>query len=1047
MKIIVTLFFLVCSSCVNAQLLTWSPAFIQESSSPVEIILDATKGNMDLQNYTPTTDVYVHTGVITTLSANASDWKYSKFAWGVANPAAQCTYVGANKWKYTITGGLRAFYGITNTAEKILKIAILFRNGAGTKVHRNSDASDMYVPVYEAGLNVRIDEPFREPRFTPTLEAMNKTLGDVVAVNAKSSASATLKIFFNGTQVGTTATNATTVTANATISSYGNQVIVAEATTTSETKRDTVTFFVTPPVNTAPLPAGVRDGINYETGDTSVTLVLFAPFKTRVALLGDFNNWMETSRHQMNRTPDSTRYWIRLTGLTPGVEYGYQFLIDGSIKVADYMTEKVLDPFNDQYIPAANYPNLKPYPIGKTAGVVSVLQTAKPSFSWQVNNFAKPDKRNLIIYELLVRDFVATQNWQTVKDSIAYLKRLGVNAIEVMPFNEFEGNNSWGYNPDFFFAPDKMYGTETALRQFIDECHKQGIAVIMDMVMNHAFGLSPTVQMYFNSATNQPSANNPWHNEVPKHPFNVGYDFNHESQATKDLVDRVVEHWLTSYKVDGFRWDLSKGFTQTNSGSNVGAWGNYDTGRVAIWKRIYNKMQATVPGSYCILEHFAANNEEIELSNYGMMLWGNANHDYNEATMGYVSTSNFQNGLYTYRGWSQPHLVTYQESHDEERLMFKNITYGNTANPAYNAKNLDTALMRNAMATAFWAVQPAPKMIWQFGELGYDYSINTCENGTIAEACRTSPKPIRWDYLNNANRRGLYEVYSKLFRMRNIPQYLPAFTTSNVTYDLDGAFKWMKISSGPLNIVVIGNFDVTYASGSVAFQSAGRWYNYLQGGTKTATGASESITLKPGEYYVYVDKNVDSVLRVLPLRLVSFSGKRNSSQISLSWNTTNEVNVKNFVVERSFNGSDFTIIGSVKPNNTAESRYAFIDSDPFAVKAIGKIFYRLKMVDIDGAYSYSNIAVINPVGPRNLLTLYPNPVKGNVVNIIVDEAVQPGLEVKVTDASGRMFRRFTTSSSAGQVIPVDVKNLSNGVYILKVETGNKSFVQQFVIQH
>jgi 1,4-alpha-glucan branching enzyme len=267
-----------------------------------------------------------------------------------------------------------------------------------------------------------------------------------------------------------------------------------------------------------------------------------------------------------------------------------------------------------------------------------------------------------------------------VKDSISYLKKLGINAIEVMPFNEFEGNNSWGYNPDFFFAPDKMYGTETALRQFIDECHKQGIAVIMDIAMNHAYGLSPTVQMYFNGTTNQPAANNPWHNVTPKHPYNVGYDFNHESDATKNLVSRVIEHWLTNYKIDGFRWDLSKGFTQTNtcttgncsSDAEVNNWSNYDASRVTIWKRYYDTMQVKAPGSYCILEHFAANQEEIELSNYGMLLWGNLNHNYNEATMGYIPNSNFQYGIYTNRSWSQPHLITYQESHDEERLMYKN---------------------------------------------------------------------------------------------------------------------------------------------------------------------------------------------------------------------------------------------------------------------------------------------------------------------------------------------------------------------------------------
>jgi len=756
---------------------------------------------------------------------------------------------------------------------------------------------------------------------------------------------------------------------------------------------------------------------------------------------------METSKHQMHKTPDENRYWLRITGLTPGVEYGYQFLIDGNVKVADYMTEKVLDPSNDQYIPAANYPNLKPYPTGLTTGIVSILQTAKAAYNWQVNNFVKPDKRNLIIYEMLVRDFVATQNWQTVKDSISYLKRLGINAIEVMPFNEFEGNNSWGYNPDFYFAPDKMYGTENALRQFIDECHKQGIAVIMDIAMNHAFGLSPTVQMYWDGTANQPAANNPWHNVTAKHPFNVGFDFNHESDATKNLVDRVVEHWLTNYRIDGFRWDLSKGFTQVNSGSDVNAWSNRDASRIAIWKRIYDKMQATVPGSYCVLEHFAANNEEIELSNYGMLLWGNLNSAYNEATMGYLSNSNFQSGIYTNRGWSQPNLITYQESHDEERLMFKNLAYGNTTS-TYNIKNLDVALRRNEMATAFWAVQPAPKMIWQFGELGYEYSINTCENGTISDQCRTSPKPIRWDYLSDPRRVALYNVYSKLFKLRNVPNFLPTFITNNVSYSLSGGFKSLQVSSDSLKIMVIGNFDVAATTGTVTFPGTGVWYNYLTGGTRVATGTAESITLQPGEYYVYLDRNVESLLNALPLKLISFNARRGSDNITVNWVTTNEVNVKNFVVERSFDGIEFTEIGTVTARNiaTEQVNYKFTDTDAIAVKTGKRILYRIRMVDIDGKYSYSNIAVVSPAATSTQFFLYPNPVKGSEVYVQLNEAVQENVSVKIEDVSGRLFNRFTRNINNSNIIPVDVKGLSNGIYVLKIETSKKSFVQQFIIQ-
>jgi hypothetical protein len=872
MKIKLSLVFLLFFFCAQAQLLTWSPDFIKESEGSVTITMDATKGNLGLNNYGTTTDVYVHTGVITNLSLTASDWKHNKFTWGTTTVAAQCTYLGSNKWSFTITGGLRTFYNVTDPAEKILKIAILFRNGSGSMVQRNTDGSDMYVPVYETGLNVRLTSPPSQPKYVPIPEPIVKTVGETISITANSSQNAELKLFLNGIQVGSNVASGTSISATPTILAAGPQEIVVQATS-GVIKRDTISFFVTAPTVIAALPDGVRDGINYYADGTKATLVLYAPNKTNVRVIGDFNNWTEQANYQMNKTPDGLRYWITITGLTPGTEYGYQYVIDNALKVGDIYTEKVLDPSNDQYISAETYPNLKPYPVNKTSGIVSILQTNKAAYNWQVNSFSKPNKNNLVIYELLIRDFVATQRWKTVKDSLPYLKRLGISAIELMPVNEFEGNSSWGYNTDYFFAPDKNYGTETDFKDFIDECHRNGIAVIMDIAMNHAFGSSPTVQMYFNTTTNKPAANNPWHNVDATHPFNVGYDFNHEAQPTKDLVDRVVEHWLVNYKIDGFRWDLSKGFTQTNNPNNVAAWGNYDLSRINTWKRIYNKMQAVAPNSYCILEHFADNNEEIELSNYGMLLWGNGNHDFNEATMGYVPTSNFSYSIFTNRGWSTPNLVSYMESHDEERLMYKNEQFGNstTGPPPYSTMSLATGLKRNAMAASFWAMTPAPKMLWQFGELGYDTSINACNNGTPpSNDCRLTPKPIKWDYLNNANRKALYDVYAKLFTLRKVPDYLPAFTSSSIGYSLGGAFKWLQVTTNELKICVIGNFDVVTQTGSITFQNAGTWYPYIKGGTKynittthTATGAPESFTLEAGEYYVFLDRDPSSKLPVI----------------------------------------------------------------------------------------------------------------------------------------------------------------------------------------
>lgn len=845
----------------RAQLLKTTPEFVQDNSSNIEIVCDASFGNKAILNYTPTADMYVHIGLITSLSTSGTDWKYVKYPWASPGADRLCTYLGNNKWKFTITGGLRTFFGVIAPTEKILKIAVLFRNGTGTTKQANTDGSDMYISVYDNANYVRITDPYRQPTYNSIPEPITKVVGNTISVSAASTLSSDLKILFNGTQIGSQSAT-TSLTASTTIATSGTQTIIAEAVNAGNTTRDTLNFFVSGGTTVAALPAGLKQGINYEADATACTLVLYAPFKTRVSVLGDFNNWTESNAYQMNQTPDGTTYWLRLTGLTAGKEYAYQFLVDGSLKVADYNTEKILDPSNDQYISATTYPNLKAYPTGKTTGIVSLLQTAKPAYNWQTTNFTRPDKRNLVIYELLIRDFVATQSIQTVKDTLTYLKRLGINAIELMPFNEFEGNNSWGYNPSFYFAPDKAYGTESAIRAFIDECHKQGIAVIMDMVLNHSFGQSPMVQLYWDAANNQPAANNPWFNQVAKHPFNVGYDFNHESQATKDFVDRVVDHWLTNYKIDGFRFDLSKGFTQTNNPTDANAFALYDASRVAIWKRIYDKMQNISANSYCILEHFAENKEEIELSNYGMMLWGNSNYSFNQSTMGYSTGSDFQSTVFNSptRGWSKPLLVGYMESHDEERLAFKNNLYGN-ASGSYSVKDFATSMKRNEMAASFFAMIPGPKMIWQFGELGYDYGINTCSDGvTIDNACRLSTKPIRWDYYSNASRRSLYNVYAQLFALKLKSNYLSTFTTSASTYDFVSNVKWLKLTSDSLNVVVIGNFDVVASSVNISFPAAGTWYSYLTNVTRTATGSVETINLQPGEYYIYTNKDVKNAI-------------------------------------------------------------------------------------------------------------------------------------------------------------------------------------------
>lgn len=867
MRITALLFFMLCLYMGAAAQITVEPTFPSDNKEIV-ITYDASRGNQGLFNYSG--DVYIHTGVITDKSTGGGDWKYVTTTWNSNDAAAKMTRVSTNLYRFTIPN-IRTYYQVPE-GERILKLAMVFRgytpNGnppEGKTSNLSVDQGNIYYNIYREGAAViRFTSPAREARYYPYLPPLNLTEGSEITIEARSSVFQKLVLTRNGTPLATKA-NDTIIGVTTTLPVAGQYLFMVSNPDDASVYSDTFRVYVAPPSSEVPLPAGVKEGVNYEPGGTAATLVLFAPGKNRVNVLGDFNNWQESTESQMYKTPDGKYFWLRVTGLTPGTEYGYQFLVDGNLRIADPYCEKVLDPWNDPYISASTYPDLKAYPTGKTTGIVSVLQTNEPGYNWQSNNFQRPAKEKLVIYEVLLRDFVEKHDWTTLKDSIGYFKDLGVNAIHLLPFNEFEGNISWGYNPSFYFAPDKYYGPKNTLKAFIDACHMNGIAVIMDMVLNHSFGQSPMVQLYFDAVNNRPSTDNPWFNPVAKHAFNVGYDLNHESAATRKFFHSVCDFWLKEYKLDGFRFDLSKGFTQTktcdDAGGNcdVNAWSGYDAGRVATWKTYYDSLQQTAPGSYVILEHLGANNEEAELSTYGMMLWGNMNYNFTEAAKGQVPNSNFSGALHTVRNWSKPHLVSYMESHDEERSMVKCKNEGAGVS-GYNIREESIALKRNELTASFLLAMPGPKLIWQFGELGYDLSINYCQDGSINSNCRTDPKPIRWDYYQQANRKQLRNVYRTLLELRNNPYFEKLFMAGDVQHDLVNAAKWLRLTSDSSKLVVIGNFGTSQAPVQVSFPQAGMWYELFTGEPFAATGNAQSINLPAGGYKLYLNRNLNGTV-------------------------------------------------------------------------------------------------------------------------------------------------------------------------------------------
>ena len=829
-----TLFVFIITTTISfTQIVTTQPEYPTQNDSIV-VYFDATQeGAAALLNYTGT--VYAHTGV----TSNLGQWQHVVGSWGNNSNQPALTRISANLYKLTI-GYPRTFYSVTNPSEKILKLSMVFRSADASK----QTSPDIFIDLFEPGLTIVIQNPtvavsYGDPQRSPAFVKFGETVP--ITVNAVELGTKVSSLILNvdGTQVAQTNTN--NLTYNFVYSDFSvgaHSVKVVGIDTSGSVDSTSFMMFSNPAYTNASLPNGLRPGINY-TSATTATLALFAPYKDYVYLIGDFNDWKVQTDYMLKRdfvNSDSVMWWIDVT-LSPGNEYAFQYFVDGTIRTGDPYTEKVLDPWNDQYISSTTYPNLKLYPTGKTSSIVGVIQSAQNQYQWQAANYQRPAKEKLVIYELLVRDFSTQRDYQFLIDTLSYLKSLGVNAIELMPIMEFSGNLSWGYNPIYHTAVDKYYGTANKLKEFIDVCHQNGMAVILDMVINQADNLSPLAMLWWDAANSRPAANNPYLNPVATHPYSVFNDFNHESYATKYFVDRVNEYWLNEFKFDGFRFDLSKGFTQFNSGGNVGLWGQYDQSRINILKRMADKIWDNDSTAYVILEHFANNNEEIVLSNYGMMLWGNHNHDYNEATMGYAS--NFSGISYKNRGWANPNLVGYMESHDEERLMFKNITFGNSSG-SYDTKNLNVALNRMKLAGAFFFTIPGPKLLWQFGELGYDVSIDY--NG------RTGEKPVRWEYLNDGRRSNLYKVYQSLIKLKN--DY-DVFSTTNFTLDVGAYMKKINLYHSSMDAFIVGNFGVTQLSTNQNFSRIGWWYDYFSGDSVDVTNLSESITLEPGDFKIY----------------------------------------------------------------------------------------------------------------------------------------------------------------------------------------------------
>lgn len=770
--------------------------------------------------------------------------------WENSNEANKLTRVSAGVYSKTFTPS--AFYARTG----LKSLAMLVKTKTG-----NIKSQDIVLPVGKFQLNLT----------NPAAGSVNVVApGSSVNITANTTIPSNFQLKSNGNVIHSTSTAATSYSYSYTVASDSNMELIAtNAANSSESQSRTFTYLPTPTVQTAAMPAYMRQGISYDPADPAkVGLALYAPYKDFVHVIGSFNGWNISSNYLMKRSADNPNlFWTEITGLTPQQVYTFQYRTSDGVKVADPFSTLVLSPDDDPWISTSTYPNLPPYPAGQQYDV-SVIQTAKPAYNWTATNFVRPAKENLIVYEISVRDFTTERNWQALINKIPYIKGLNVNAVELMPVMEFDGNNSWGYNTAFHLALDKAYGTPEKFKEFIDTCHQNGIAVILDVALNHATGRSPLERLWSTSSTGDygdVAANNPYFNQTARHSYGVFYDFNHSKPETRYYVNRTLEQWISEYKIDGFRWDLTKGFTQNCTPSNEACTNAYQQDRVDVLKLYSDYQWSYDPQSYIIFEHLGTDSEEKEWANYrisegkGVMTWDKLVPQYNQNTMGYTSDSNFNRvDFKNHQNFQERRNLSYAESHDEERLMYKNLQYGNSSG-SYNIKNLNTALERQKAVGAVLLTVPGPKMIWQFGELGYDFSINRCEDGSVNDNCRTDPKPVPFaiGYDTNTNRKAIYDTWAKILELRLANE---VFNTKTFVVESGNLMPRIYIwndaipDSSLKNVVILANFTLTSQNIVANFPYTGEWHNLMNGAVTNVTNTAQAITIEPGGFRIFGNK-------------------------------------------------------------------------------------------------------------------------------------------------------------------------------------------------
>lgn len=421
--------------------------------------------------------------------------------------------------------------------------------------------------------------------------------------------------------------------------------------------------------------------------DGNVYFYFFAPNANSVSIAGEFNSWSASANPMQKVMTTNGAVWK--TSLSLSSVYGkkYKYVINGSSWVADpYSRHVVSDGFG---------------------GFNSVVKTNN-SISWV--SFTPPDTSQLVVYELHVESFTASNNnvssanrgkFLGILEMTNYLLSLGVNAIEIMPIHiqEFYSGYTWGYNPILFMGIHSDYGTPDDFKTMVNELHKVGIAVIVDVVFNHTGNNNNYLWMidnkyYFDfdgdgvvETSSGGDDTSPWGNKLAVW-----------KPAVLKLIRDTLEYYINEFNVDGFRFDG----TFAMEGGNP-----YKNARPYLINYVISPLKQQYPNKIWIAEQLP---NSVDFKNTGIAQWGQVFHDKMKAMLRrgnfegeqYNNVDRVARMIYYDRdsgNFASPlEVVNYFESHDENSVYTELVTYsGLTTEDATNASKIGAIVLFTSM--------------------------------------------------------------------------------------------------------------------------------------------------------------------------------------------------------------------------------------------------------------------------------------------------------------------------------------------------------------